>query len=288
MASAVRSHGLSASTSGLTTRPSEDMLHLGPGLRATVSVRAVGIDEVASAGFGSSAPTYEQGRPSYPPGVVDLFATNLGVGPGTRVVDLAAGTGKLTRLLVAAGADVIAVEPVEAMRGQLRLHVPGVEVLDGTAEAMPVHDGGADVVTVAQAFHWFDPEPALAEIARVLVPGGGLGLVWNERDTSVAWVAELSTLFDWDTKRPYEKGLDWAAIVAASGRFTTVEHRTLSFAQDLDADTLVQRVLSTSYIAARPPEQNVGLEASIRALVADFPPRFDLPYVTDVFWCRRA
>jgi hypothetical protein len=112
--------------------------------------------------------------------------------------------------------------------------------------------------------------------------------VWNERDESVPWVAALSALFDWGTKRPYEKGLDWPAIVAESGRFTPVQRRLLSYEQVLDADTLVQRVLSTSYVAARPAEENAGLEASIRALVADFPDRFELPYVTDVYWCHRA
>ena len=248
----------------------------------------MGIDEVAAAGFGSGAETYERGRPSYPDGVVALFREHLGVGPGARVVDLAAGTGKLTRLLVATGATVVAVEPVEAMRAQLRTALPQVEALDGTAERMPLPDGSADVVTVAQAFHWFDPEPALSEITRVLRPGGGLGLVWNERDESVPWVAELSALFDWGERRPYRKGIDWASVVGASGRYTAVEHRALPYVQELDAETLVERVLSTSYIAARPPEENVELADSVRALVADFEEPFGLPYVTDVFWCRRA
>ena len=247
----------------------------------------MGINEVAAAGFGSAADAYERGRPSYPAQVVELFAQHLGVGPGATVVDLAAGTGKLTRLLAATGATVIAVEPVEAMRAQLEVALPGVDARDGTAEDLPLPDASADVVTVAQAFHWFDPEPALAEITRVLRPGGGLGLVWNERDESVPWVAELSSLFDWGSRRPYRKGVDWAAVVDASGRCTSVHHQAVSYVQELDAETLVQRVLSTSYIAARPPEENVELAEAVRALVADFPERFVLPYVTDVFWCRR-
>jgi SAM-dependent methyltransferase len=251
-------------------------------------VPTVGINEVAAAGFGSAAETYERGRPSYPPEVVELFAEHLGVGPGATVVDLAAGTGKLTRLLVATGAAVIAVEPVEAMRAQLEAALPGIDARDGTAEDLPLADASVDVVTVAQAFHWFDPEPALAEITRVLRPGGGLGLVWNERDESVPWVAELSSLFDWGARRPYRKGVDWAAVIDASGRCTPVGHQALPYAQELDAETLVERVLSTSYIAARPAEENVELAAAVRSLVADFPERFPLPYVTDVFWCRRA
>ena len=248
----------------------------------------MGINEVAAAGFGSAAETYERGRPSYPAGVVELFAEHLGVGPGATVVDLAAGTGKLTRLLAATGATVIAVEPVEAMRAQLEGALPGVDARSGTAEELPLTDGSVDVVTVAQAFHWFDPEAALAEITRVLRPGGGLGLVWNERDESVPWVAELSSLFDWGARRPYRKGVDWAAVVDAGGRCTPVHHQALAYVQELDAETLVERVLSTSYIAARPPEDNVELAAAVRALVSDFPERFTLPYVTDVFWCRRA
>lgn len=287
-ASDAPSHRRSAATSGPTIGCSEGMAHLGPGPRATGSVRPVGIDEVAAVGFGSSAATYEQGRPSYPPGVIDLFVTHLCVGPGARVVDLAAGTGKLTRLLVPTGATVVAVEPIEAMREQLRLHVPEVEVLDGTAEAIPLPDGSAHAVTVAQAFHWFDPQPALTEIARVLEPGGGLGLVWNERAESVPWVAALSDLMNWGVQRPYQRHLDWVGLVAESGRFTPLQRRQLSYQQELDADTLVDRALSTSYIAARPAAENVELTASIRALVADFPARFELPYVTDVYWCHRA
>jgi ubiquinone/menaquinone biosynthesis C-methylase UbiE len=173
------------------------------------------------------------------------------------------------------------------MRAQLVALLPEVEALDGTAESMPLPDGSARAVVVAQAFHWFDPEPALAEIARVLEQGGGLGLVWNERDESVPWVAELSTLLDWGERRPYRRDQDWAALVAASGLFTPLQHRQLSYQQELDVDTLVERALSTSYIAARPAEQNVELADAVRALADGFPDRFELPYVTDVHWCHR-
>lgn len=247
----------------------------------------MGVNETAAAGFGAAAEVYERGRPSYPEGVVRLFSDQLGIGPGSTVVDLAAGTGKLTRLLVPTGATVVAVEPVEAMRAQLVALLPEVEVRDGTAESMPLPDGSTGAVTVAQAFHWFDPEGALTEIARVLEPGGGLGLVWNERDESVPWVAELSSLMDWGEQRPYRRDQDWAAVVEASDRFTPLQHRQLSHRQELDVETLVERVLSTSYIAARPAEQNVGLADAVRALAADLPARFELPYLTDVHWCHR-
>ena len=247
----------------------------------------MGINETAAAGFGSAAETYERGRPSYPEEVVRLFCDELGIGAGSTVVDLAAGTGKLTRLLVGTGARVVAVEPVEAMRAQLVALLPEVEVHDGAAESMPLPDGSSRAVTVAQAFHWFDPQPALAEIARVLEPGGGLGLVWNERDESVPWVARLSELLNWDVQRPYRRDQDWAEVVASSGRFTPLRNRRFSYRQELDVETLVERALSTSYIAARPAAENVELADAIRTLASDLPPRFELPYVTDVHWCHR-
>jgi SAM-dependent methyltransferase len=247
----------------------------------------VNINEVARDGFSAAAAAYERGRPSYPDEAVRLLVDGLAIRPGQVVLDLAAGTGKLTRLLAPTGARLLAVEPVPAMRATLSSLLPEVDVLDGTAEAIPLDDASVDGVTVAQAFHWFRAPEALAEIARVLRPGGGLALVWNERDESVPWVAELGALFEWQVRRPYDKDRDWAAVVAASGRFTRVDHDRLAHEQELDADTLVDRILSTSYVATWPREQQDDLARRIRDLVAGFPPRFTLPYVTDVYRCRR-
>ena len=130
------------------------------------------------AGYARSAAAYERGRPGYPPAAVDFLAARLRLGPGRTVVDLAAGTGKLTRPLLATGAQVVAVEPVAEMRAALPA---GARAVDGTAEAMPLSAGSADAVAVAQAFHWFDGDAALAEIHRVLRPGCSLALVWNRR-----------------------------------------------------------------------------------------------------------
>ena len=127
------------------------------------------IHEAAKA-FDQGAVDYEKGRPSYPADAVAKIVDVLGVGPGTRVLDLAAGTGKLTRLLVPTGAELVAVEPVAGMLDQLVAALPDVEVHDGTAEAIPLPDASVDAAVVAQAFHWFDPDVALAELARVLVP----------------------------------------------------------------------------------------------------------------------
>ena len=137
---------------------------------------------VAAAGFASAADVYERARPSYPAAAVAWIAERAALGPGRTVLDLGAGTGKLTRLLVPTGARVIAVEPLAEMRAKLEEVVPGVVVLEGTAEDLPLGDGSIDVVTCAQAFHWFDLDLALPELHRVLAADGLLVLVWNTRD----------------------------------------------------------------------------------------------------------
>ncbi len=245
------------------------------------------MNPVASAGFGKLAATYERGRPSYPDDAVALLARELGIGPGRRVLDLAAGTGKLTRLLGALGADVVAVEPVDGMRAQLTANVASVDVLDGVAEAIPLDDASIDAVIVAQAFHWFDASAALAEMARVLRPGGGVGLIWNERDESVPWVNELSQIIRWNTRKPYDTEIDWRATLDRSERFTPARHARFGYVQMLDADTLVERVESTSYLAAMSDSERAPYEARVRALVADFSTPFGLPYDTNVYWCSK-
>lgn len=250
------------------------------------------IPTAAADGFSAGADDYERGRPSYPADAVEVLCRELAIGPGARVLDLAAGTGKLTRLLVPTGAEVVAVEPVSEMRRRLRAAVPSAHVLDGTAERIPLPDRSVDAVTVAQAFHWFDAEVALKEIAWVLAPGGGLGLIWNERDASEPWVAELSRLIRWDERGehrvPYTTEVDWAArIDAMDTPFGPVSRYDTSHRQVLDADTLVARVLSTSYIASQPADERSRLAAAVRALVADMGETFELPYETVVYWCRK-
>jgi SAM-dependent methyltransferase len=248
------------------------------------------IHEVARAGFGAEAEAYERGRPSYPPAAVRFVVDALGIGPGRTVLDIGAGTGKFTRLLVPTGARIVAVEPVGAMREKLAALVPEAEVVEGTGEALPLPDASADAAVVAQAFHWFRADAALAEIARVLRPGGGLALVWNSRDRRVPWVARMSEIIRWNAGQipTYDAGDErWRDLVAASGRFTPLEMRELELEHEVDVETLLDRVRSVSYIADMAEPDQAAVLGEVRALVAGFPPRFVLPYRTFVYWCQR-
>jgi len=243
------------------------------------------VPAAAAAGFSAGADDYERGRPTYPADAVAVLARELGIGPGARVLDLAAGTGKLTRRLLELDADLVAVEPVTAMRGQLQAILPDIAVLDGLGEAIPVPDGSIEVVTVAQAFHWFDAPAALAEIARVLQPGGRLALLWNERDERTAWVDEMSRIIRWHerTVSRYQNA-DWAAVVAADGRFGPLQERTVSWDQPMTRQLQADRVRSISYIAAMPTAQRERLAADVVALVARREEPFPLPYTCRVQW----
>lgn len=251
------------------------------------------ISDVAASGFGAGADDYERGRPSYPDDAVAWLVSHLGIGPGAAVVDLAAGTGKLTRLLVPCGADVLAVEPVAEMRAELERAVPRATVVDGTAEALPLDDASVDAVTVAQAFHWFDAPVALGECHRVLRLGGWLVLVWNVRDTSVPWVERFGELLvEAGGAKPYEEGTDWAAVVAAHGGFTVLEERRFANDQVVTPDDLVARAASTSFVSALPDDERAAALARVRSLTDTHPDlagrtTFTFPHHTVVHRARR-
>jgi len=246
-------------------------------------VSAPRIDADAEA-FGDAAGDYEHARPSYPPEAVAILQRELGIGPGARVCDVGAGTGKLTRLLLATGADVVAVEPVAGMREQLTAVVPGVEAHDGTAEALPFPDGSFDAVTVAQAFHWFRFDEALAEIRRVLRPGGGLAILFNQRDERVEWVREWNEAIAWHSRRmSYYEHTDWAAVLDAQG-YRAFGRADVEWSQAMTRELVAARIRSVSYIAAMDAAgQQVHVDR-VQAIVAGFAEPFDLPYVTRVYW----
>jgi ubiquinone/menaquinone biosynthesis C-methylase UbiE len=249
----------------------------------------------AAQGFDRNADVYETARPSYPAEAVAHIVGHGQIGRGRTVLDLAAGTGKLTRLLVPTGAEVVAVEPVAAMRAQLRARLPDVQALDGTAEALPLADGSVDAVTVAQAFHWFDPPVALAEMRRVLRPGGHLFLVWNTRDRAHVWVRRFGDLLvdGPDAERPYDSyyDVDYAAVVAAAGGFTPIELWAHAWEQPCDEDLLVARAESVSVVGALPDGERAVVLDRVRDLARTHPDlagrsSFGFPYVTRVYRCR--
>jgi SAM-dependent methyltransferase len=237
------------------------------------------VHRAAATGFARGVEAYERGRPEYPPEAIAYLQRELDLRPGRTVVDLAAGSGKLTRQLAALGCEVIAVEPVEEMRAAIGA---GIQALEGTAEAIPLPADSADAVTVAQAFHWFDGPRALAEIARVLRPGGALALVWNRRPVESSPLhAAISEIID-----PYRRNTPAHATGAWRDAFVDSEliEWTHAWSQRMDADALADRVGSTSFIAALEDEERERVLARVRALAADGP--VDLPYVCEVHLWR--
>jgi ubiquinone/menaquinone biosynthesis C-methylase UbiE len=168
---------------------------------------------------------------------VTFLVDSLGIEEGLHVLDLGAGTGIFTGQLVPFCANITAVEPTPGMRKVLSERLPSVRVLDGRDAAIPLLDASVDCVVVAQAFHWFDAPVALQEIHRVLVDGGRLGVLWNERDESVPWVAELGEAMRWPAYQPYEVGQDFTPTLL-SGPFVNVERRKFNHRQILDHDEL--------------------------------------------------
>lgn len=234
--------------------------------------------------FGEAAERYDRLRPTYPDAALHWA---VGERTGLRVVDLGAGTGIVTRSLLALGHDVVPVEPDPAMREQLAAITPGVHPLAGFAEQIPSPDASVDAVVAGQAYHWFDRDPAHAEVARVLRPGGTFAAIWNMRDESVPWVAELSTVSDDDTAG---RGIrEPAPAVESFGpRFGPVARATFTHTTEHTPDTLVGLIATRSYYLTAAPDRRRELERRVRELCANHPDlagraRFPLPYRTEVY-----
>jgi SAM-dependent methyltransferase len=212
--------------------------------------------------FGAASVQYDNGRPTYPQDAVDWL---LPVG-ARKVLDLGAGTGKLTGRLVAADLDVVAVEPSEGMREQFARALPGVSALAGSAERIPLSDNTVDAVLVAQAWHWVDAARAVPEVARVLIPGGRLGLVWNIRDEREDWVAQLGQIM--------HSGIE-QDMSSASPRiglpFGPVERFDVQWTYHLTPNGLMDLVASRSYVITLPTNERQSLDAKVRRLVKTHP-----------------
>ena len=227
--------------------------------------------------FGAVAETYERARPLYAEDALTWIGGRLPL--HGDVLDLGAGTGKLTRQLAARAASVVAVEPDDAMRAVLARVVPAATALAGSAEAIPLADGAVDVVAVGQAFHWFDLEPALAEMHRVLRPGGGIALLWNE----LQW-RELDEIVR--PLRPRVADEDASARLRATSLFQEFAERSFAHRDRVDADIVVERVSSISAVISAEPDVRADALARVRALVGDG--AVDYPMRTLVVAARRA
>jgi len=245
----------------------------------------------ASTGFSRGAAAYERGRPDYPAAAVGWLAARLGLGPGKLVVDLGAGTGKLTRQLVPYGARVIALEPVKEMADELERAVAGVEVLAETVASTSLASGSVDAATAGQSFHWFADQPSLHEIHRILRPGGRLGLVWNRRDPhSQLWRAVSELIDPLRRGSPDQATGEWRRELRASRAFGPLESRAFSHQHLATREQMVDRVLSLSFVAASDPTLQERLREQVLELAAEYQNQpnqlIALPYQSEVFACR--
>lgn len=245
-------------------------------------------------GFGREAEVYERSRPSYPPDAVAWIVEHLRIGAGATVVDLAAGTGKLTRLLAPTAARLLAVEPLPAMSQVLRRVLPGVPVVAGAAEALPLRASSVDAVCVAQAFHWFDAAEAFAELARALRPGGRLGILWNARDRHVDWVDRVWTIMDGVERHAPWRDHDTGRDPALGGHpaFGPVHAATFHHRQATTPEGVVERMQGVSHVAAMEPEARAAVLGAVREILDTHPatrgrPQLQLPYRVDCYWLER-
>lgn len=251
------------------------------------------IHQKAATGFDRAGDQYERGRPEYPIDAIEFLVAKFNLNAASNVVDLGAGTGKFTKLLLPTKAKIIAVEPVGGMRKKFSDLLPDVEMLDGSAEEMPLADQSVDAVIVAQAFHWFNGPVALKEIHRVLKPNGKLGLIWNARDESLDWVSELTKIVDpHEGDAPRYKTMNWKNCFASNQLFSPLELKQFSYVQTGNVETIVDRIDSISFISALPLEKRNQVLEQVRSLVTNHFETKDktivnLPYRTDVFWCEK-
>ncbi|WP_344080937.1 class I SAM-dependent methyltransferase [Luedemannella helvata] len=242
--------------------------------------------------FGTAAELYDRIRPTYP---AEALRWALD-GAGRRIVDLGAGTGIMTRVLVNLGYEVTAVEPDSLMRARLLAASPGITALGGAAESIPLPDGSVDGVVAAQSYHWFDPQRALTEIGRVIRPGGTFAAIWNDRDESVPWVAEYAEIIEGADRpagrRHVSRRRSDPDSIQFGPLFTTVEHASFAHEAKQTAAGLLDLMHSRSRYLTASPHLRGQLDDQVRALVADHPDlrereEFPLPYVTTAFRATR-
>lgn len=230
----------------------------------------------AAEGFEGEADRYQRARPGYHPELVERFVSSFGSG---RVIEIGAGTGIFTAELVGRGVEVLAIEPVDAMRKILARRLAGADVAPGTAERLPAETDSFDVAVVAQAFHWFDHAPALDEIHRVLRPGGHLVTVWNVKEGDTAWYRRYMDIIERHAAdTPRHADMRWRRAIDGDARFELVDDWQIDNSQPIDEDGIVDRALSTSFIAALPDDQRALVASDIRAALAGIVEPLRFPY----------
>lgn len=255
------------------------------------------INEIAATGFQSAAAEYERSRPGYPDAAVARIVEICELGGSSRLLDLACGTGKMTRQIASVSdAAIVGADPVEGMLAQFAAVLPAIPAVAGVAEALPFADASFDACVVAQGFHWFDGDRALAELHRILRPRSALVAIWNTRDESVPWVRAMNEIFDryeGDVAR-FWKG-KWPPAFASTTDFSPLQREDFLYEQRLTRGGVVERVLSVSFIAALPPaERDLVAEQVVEILDRDpetslvsGDDEIVLPYRTELYWCRR-
>lgn len=247
----------------------------------------------AAIGYATNTETYARGRPDYPPKVDQWLQTRLSLRPNQTVLDLGAGTGKFSKKLSATGAKVIALDPVPAMLEQLSREQPLIETKLSSADSLPFESDSIDAIVCAQSFHWFATREVLAEIRRVLRPGGRLGLIWNVRDETINWVAALTRLME-----PYEGDVPryrtgkWRSLFPAKGFSALHEDRFSNEHTGLPEQVIIDRILSVSFIAALGRTEQKKLASEMRQLIATSPElagksSVSFPYETVAFSCAK-
>jgi SAM-dependent methyltransferase len=246
------------------------------------------VNPLAVRAFGARAADYERGRPGWPGDAVAGLLERFGAG---NVVDLAAGTGKLTRVLAERADTVIAIEPVDGMREVLREQLPHVRAMSGTAEAIPLPDRSVDAVFVAEAFHWFDPPAAAAEIARVLKPGGGLAALWNDAAwEDVEWLNELHEVLMEHRLREatfMRDTVPWREALEAEPRFGPLHDEEALHDHATDREGQLAQVASFSSIGGLPPDRRAAALAACAAVLDKHGiDRVTMTYKTLITWTQ--
>ena len=253
-----------------------------------------GLHPAAAVGFERGADAYERGRPGFPKEAVAFVADRLRLGAGTTLLELGAGTGKLTRLLEPTCARIVGVEPVRAMRSALVASAPTAWAIGALAEKLPLADASADAAVAAQAFHWFDGDRALRELARVLRNGAGVALVWNVRDETVGWVRDIARIIEpYRGDTPTHRSLRWKRAFESTDAFTAPAMRSFRYGHVTTPAAVVDRMCSISFVAALPDPKRVTIADGVRRLLEDEAEADDsgsivFPYRTDVWMSAKS